>query len=295
MPPILFSSGQAITAWSTQSQPLQFCAPPLTFGIAALQARSDSGDNPRHWVNCDHHSIAPNYISYIGNLLDKAIGKLYWDIYLFWLWDGHGEINWPPYTSLILPASPCQQFVKHTFQLLQVSAHLVWMLPTSPDSLPTYLIKHKITVQHTLQGCWEVWTPSHGNLNWTLATHDAWSSLIPTPILDGHPNLLQICDSLWQSWTPQHSCGHSSPPFANAIGSFVLDMTADPYHQPGTWSCVTCYNFTLCLPYADRHPLFLIQTLNVTMTSLWHHLLHYDLTHTYDIIMTSLTPLWHHH
>ena len=210
------------------------------FGTAALQARSDSGNNPRHWVDHDHHSIAPYYISYIRNLLDKAIGELYWDIYL---WDGHREITQPPYTSLILPASPCQQFVECTFQLLQVSAHLMWMLPTSLDSLPTYLIECKIAVQHTLQGHWEVWTPSHGNLNWTLAAHNAWSSLIPTPVLGGHPNLLQICDSLWQSQMPQHSHSHSSPPFANEIGLFVLDMTADPYRQPGTWSCVTAVAF----------------------------------------------------
>ena len=59
----------------------------------------------------------------------------------------------------------------------------------------------------------------------------------------------------------------------------------------------TCYNFIfLCLPYSDN-PHFFLRTLDITMTSSWHHhpLHHYDLIplhlwlHSYII-----TPLWHH-
>ena len=57
--------------------------------------------------------------------------------------------------------------------------------------------------------------------------------------------------------------------------------------HPCISSAPPCYDFTLCSPYSDRPYFFLHEP----SMSPWHH---YDFISYYDIIMTSLTPLWHH-
>ena len=68
---------------------------------------------------------------------------------------------------------------------------------------------------------------------------------------------------------------------SNADEIFAFTCTSDYVEVANA----LCYDFTLCLPYWNRPHFFLNRTLNVILTSLWHHP---HLWHHHYIIMTSL-------
>ena len=91
----------------------------------------------------------------------------------------------------------------------------------------------------------------------------------------------------------------SKASWSDVIALMKRSCRASPASQvkPTPINCDTQLSMCYDSPYAYHiwtDPTFSYRTLNITMTSLWHHL---HLWHHYDLIystMTSLTPLWHH-
>ena len=175
----------------------------------------------------------------------------------------HGNNSTSKYFSILL-ASPSWWFDLHTYQLLQVNAHLMWRLLILLGSWPIYLDECMTATPHKCRDHGEWWKLWYDDHDWTPAGCGAESSPAPTPLLVGHPNFMQTHGPPQQSWMPQQPLSHCSPPYTDVTGLFEHGRTANPYLQPGTetfriWPVFQCH----------REPIFVHLSIFLVTSTMW--------------------------